>query len=222
MGLLVIKEFRIGYTANNSNLEWKIKCSFTKQLYIELGLQLRAYCPNKYTTYAISYCNPFMWCARVLKVGLGLSSNTQPPVLTQWTNLVQNCPKIIVSYFLLNLWHSLKILWSKNHNKSCFLHFLKWWNVSHILVPLICILKSDFEVATWALYMVATTKIFSWQAPIFFFSDLPYETQFFLRLPSWKKSGLILSYFFRVAKAPIFSKLKMGCRLKGQYWKLMI
>ena len=62
-------------------------------------------------------------------------------------------------------------------------------------------------------YMVATSS----NKPDFFFWLIPYETQLFLRLQPWKNPGWIIPYFFRVAKAPIFSKLKIGCMLKGRF-----
>ena len=51
---------------------------------------------------------------------------------------------------------------------------------------------------------------------LIFFSDLPYEIQLFSQVDTLKKFKLVLPYFLRVAKAPIFSKLKIGCRLKGR------
>ena len=68
-----------------------------------------------------------------------------------------------------------------------------------LLAPLVCTLKSDLEVATWDFLGHELEKIynhpdfFSAQAADFF-SDLPYETKLFLRLPPWKYSGWILLY----------------------------
>ena len=46
-----------------------------------------------------------------------------------------------------------------------------------------------------------------------FFSDLPYETQLFLRLPLWKNSGWILPYFFQGGKSTHLFKAKNRVRL---------
>ena len=48
-----------------------------------------------------------------------------------------------------------------------------------------------------------------------FFSDLPYETQLFLRLPPWKNSGWILPYFFQGAKSIHLFKTKNREQIKG-------
>ena len=78
-----------------------------------------------------------------------------------------------------------------------------------------------FNLHTWDFLGHELEEKKSGQAPNFVFY-LPYETQLFLRLPSWKNSGWILPNFFRVAKVPIFSKLKIGCRLKGRGFSDMI
>ena len=64
-------------------------------------------------------------------------------------------------------------------------------------------------------YRLVTTQIFFW-AGTRLFSNLPYETQLFLRLAPWKIQVEFYPIFFRVAKAPIFSKLEIGYRLKGR------
>ena len=58
-------------------------------------------------------------------------------------------------------------------------------------------------------------KTSKWLATTQIVSNLPYETQLFLQLLPWKNSVWIFPYFFRVAKAPIFLKLKKGFRWKG-------
>ena len=78
-----------------------------------------------------------------------------------------------------------------------------------------------FSGATWDFlghelekYRVATTQIFfSGQAPNFF-SDLPYETQLFLRLPRWNNSGWILPYFFQGGKSTHLFKSKNRVQIK--------
>ena len=61
--------------------------------------------------------------------------------------------------------------------------------------------------------MIIQTCSDLFKTPIFFWFTLwkPY----FSTVATLKKSGWILPYFFRVVKAPIFSKLKIGFGLRG-------
>ena len=93
-----------------------------------------------------------------------------------------------------------------------------------IVTALICTLKSDFEVATWDFIYcmnlkkcrVATTQIFFWAGTrYFFFLIYLMKPSFFSGCHPEKIQFEFYPIFFRVPKAPIFSKLKIGCRLRG-------
>ena len=64
-------------------------------------------------------------------------------------------------------------------------------------------------------YRVATTQIFFLGRHPIFFSDLPYETQLFLKLPPWKNSGWILPYFCQGGKSTHRFKTKNRVQIKG-------
>ena len=79
------------------------------------------------------------------------------------------------------------------------------------VTPLICTLKSDFEGVTWDFlghelekYRVGTTQIFFW---------------FTLWNPAFSQVATLKKFMLDSTlptKAPIFSKLKIGCRLEGR------
>ena len=81
---------------------------------------------------------------------------------------------------------------------------------THIFAHLICTLKSDFKGAT---------QIFFWAGIQFFFLIYLMKPSFFSGYHPEKSQVKFYPIFFRVAKTPIFSKLKVGWRLKGRLYQ---
>ena len=102
----------------------------------------------------------------------------------------------------------------------------KWYqHLGHnwsAIARLICTMKSNFEGATWEFSRHKIEKIYGSNHPDFFLGRHPFFFWFTLWNPAFfsgchlEKNQVEFHPIFSVfAKLSIFSKLKIGCRLKG-------